>query len=59
MKDATPWAGSDDPAFFLIASLNSHVLFVDRFYVGCGALWHRQKREIGRQKETTAKGSGS
>ena len=59
MKDATAGAGSDDPAFFLIASLSSHALSVDWNHVVSGVHWHRQKREINRQKETPAKGRGS
>ena len=51
MKDATAGAGNDDPAFFLNASLSSHALSVDHFYVDCGVLWYRQKREINRQKK--------
>ncbi len=51
--DSTVWAGSDDPAFFLIESpshalfLNCinkcHSLFLNRFYVVSGIHWHRQK----------------
>ena len=42
MKDATAGAGSDDPAFFLIASLSSHALSVDWNHVVSGNHWHRQ-----------------
>ena len=59
MKDVTAGAGSDDPAFSLIASLSSHALSVDWNHVVSGVHWHRQKREINRQKETPAKGRGS
>ena len=43
MKDATNGAGSDDPAFFVIESLSSYALFVERFYVVSDVHWNRQK----------------
>ena len=46
MKDATSGAGSDDPAFFLNASLSSHALSVDWNHVVSGFHWHRQEWKV-------------